>query len=201
MRIKVIHMFTGLLVLMATGCSKDNIQPVGTPVPAAEQMEYFDLNDTSVKANDRAFSIDLNHDGRKDIAFSTLLVGDPILQQDKLLFLVSTNIGVHLPVDSHESTPVLHKEELIPLDDFSDYHWFELSSVLLVQKIITLTAPVAWQGPWLHAVHRYIPYQLMGSGGRFNGWLELSVDVAKEQIIIHRAAISKAPEKVVFAGK
>jgi hypothetical protein len=35
---------------------------------------------------------------------------------------------------------------------------------------------------------------------RFNGWIELSFDTNGEKIILHKAAISKMPEKYVIAG-
>jgi hypothetical protein len=191
--------FSVMIILSVASCKKEK-HDQGAPTLPQTEMEYFNLNNTEIKANAPGFSIDINHDGRKDLAFGTLLVGDPINQVDKLQFLISSNIEVNLPVNGSEEVPVMNIGDSIKLEDFNGYHWFQLSSVLLVQKIISSTAPVVWEGHWKNAVHKYLPYQIVESGKRYNGWVELSVDITSEKIVIHKAAISKEPNKIVKAG-
>lgn len=186
------------IILLAGSCKKEK-QP-GTPTVPKTQMEYFNLNSTEIKANAQGFSIDVNHDGRNDLRFNTQLVGDPINQVDKLQFLITSNIEVNLPVNSSEQIPVMDKGESIVLEDFNGYHWFQLSSIMLVQKVISFSAPV-WEGHWKNAIHKYLPYQVVENGKRYNGWVELSADIPGEKIVLHNAAISKEMDKIVKAGE
>jgi len=188
------------ILLTAVSCKKEKQAP-GTPAIPAAEMEYFNLMDREIKANAPSFSIDVNHDGRKDLAFGTLLVGDPINQVDKLQFLIASNIQVNLPVNDSEEVPVMNNgDEILPAD-FNGYRWFELSSVVLVQKVISFTAPDVWEGHWKNAVHSYLPYQVAENGKRYNGWVELSTNLTGEKIILHRAAVCKEANRVIKAGK
>jgi len=45
-----------------------------------------------------------------------------------------------------------------------------------------------------------LPVQVLVNNQRFNGWVELSFDMSAEKIILHKAAISKLPERGVIAG-
>ncbi|MBS1654846.1 MAG: hypothetical protein JSU05_08380 [Bacteroidetes bacterium] len=187
------------VLLMLSSCKKNKPYSNIPSLPEAK-MEYFDFKDREIKAGTLGFSIDINHDGRKDIAFSTLLVGDPINQVDKLQFLVQSNIKVNLPVNIGEEIPVMKVGDLIPIGDFSGYNWFELTSIILVQKVISFTNPPIWEGHWKNAVNRYIPFQIIESDKIYNGWIQISVDIVNEKLIIHRGAISQESNKTVKAG-
>jgi hypothetical protein len=196
----LLNSLCGIIVLMSVSCKKDK-HPVSLPPPAPPKMEYFNLNDTTVKANQPGFSIDVNHDGRKDLAFKTLLVGDPVYQVDKLQFVVGSNIKINLPVNANEQVPVLNDGDLIQSENFNGYQWFELSSIVLVQKIISVAAPVRWEGLWKDAVHKFLPYQAVMDNKRYNGWVELSVDITGERVVLHKASISEEAERSVIAGR
>lgn len=187
-----------IFILMMAACKKDNHAAPPAPHPT---MEYFDLHDRQITANAPGFSIDVNHDGRKDIAFTTLIVGDPISKVDKVQFLASSNIDVNLPVNSKEEIPVISKGTKIVTNDFDGHHWFELSSIILVQKLISVSAPIVWEGNWKNATRKYVPYQVIQSGQRYNGWVELSVNLVSETVILHKAALSKEANKSVVAGE
>ncbi|CAN5759187.1 hypothetical protein BH11BAC3_BH11BAC3_11890 [soil metagenome] len=192
--------FYGIILLSVTSCKKDKLTDSPTPTVPPTKMEYFDLGNTIIKTGSPGYLIDLNHDGRKDLAFTTLLVGDPLNQVDKLQFLISTNIQVNLPVNASEQIPLMNTGDVIAVENFNEYHWLELSSILLVQKIISFTSPPIWEGQWKNAFHQYLPYQLTDNMKRYNGWVLLSVDVAGEKIILHKAAISKEADKIIKAG-
>ncbi|MGC4103774.1 hypothetical protein [Ferruginibacter sp.] len=191
--------FAGIIVLALVSCKKEK-QPMATPDIPNTVMEYFDLNNQEIKAGAPGFSIDVDHDNRNDLAFSTQLVGDPINQVDKLQFLAGSNIKVNFAVNSNEAVPVMEAGDLIPLQNFDGYEWFELSSIVLVQKISSLTQPAFWEGHWKNASHRYLPYQVVKGDKLYNGWVELSVDTINEKLLLHRAAISKEAGKAVKAG-
>jgi hypothetical protein len=187
-----------VVMLTLVSCKKETKDTPAVPRP---EMEYFNLNNREIKANTPGFFMDVNHDSRPDLAFTTLLVGDPVYQVDKLQFLITSNIKINLPVNDNEEVPVMKNGQSIVPEDFNGYHWFELSSILLVQKIISFTAPDVWEGHWKNAVHNYLPYQVNENGKRYNGWVELSVDIAGEKIVLHKAAISKEPDRIVKAGE
>lgn len=193
-----IYLVVSATFLLSLGSCKKETTTVIEPRP---EMQYFNLQNREIKANAPGFFIDVNGDGRKDLAFTTSLVGDPLEQVDKLQFLVSSYIEVNLPVNNNEEIPVLNKGQSIVTENFDGYQWFELSSIILVQKITSLTAPPTWQGHWKGATYKYLPYQVITNGRRYNGWVEVSVDVTGEKLILHQAAVSKEAEKTVKAGE
>lgn len=190
-----------LLVLTAVfsaltfiSCSKDE-----TPAPVAE-MVYINLQDKAVKHNEPATSIDLNQDGTKDIIFGTIAVGDPVNQLDKWQYRIGSDIETRLAVNDQEQVPMLSKDQRIPVQGFNGFTWFEASSIVLMQKNISDKLPVFWSGIWVNANRRYIPVQVKKAGKKYNGWIELSTDITQEKIILHKAAITKEPEKDALAG-
>jgi hypothetical protein len=200
----IINKLTSTLILFGlvlVSCHKVNpgLEPTPPPPPPPTKMEYFDLGNKEINAK-KGFSIDLNHDGIKDIAFYVDLLGDPINKVDKWQFLASTNRGVGLPVNGNEEIPVMNAGDLIALDDFNGFRWWDLSSIVLVQKVVSYDPPDIWEGHWKNATHKYLPLQIINNAKRFNGWVELSVEIANERIILHRAALSTEPEKTINAG-
>ncbi|NOU17060.1 MAG: hypothetical protein HOO91_05830 [Bacteroidales bacterium] len=193
----LVIVFGTLLIFIS--CRKEDVKPL--PPEDQLEMEYFDLSNKEIKAFTPGFSVDVNHDGRRDIKFGTLLVGDPIEQVDNVQFFISTDIGVCLPVNNNESIPVLSKGDSILLDDLNGYQWFELSSIVLVQKVISYNNPDSWDGLWKDANHKFIPFQVKNADKRYNGWVEISVDISNEKLILHKAAISTAADQIVCAGK
>jgi len=71
---------------------------------------------------------------------------------------------------------------------------------MLVQKITSFTAPPVWEGHWRNAVHKYLPYQVLENNSRYNGWVEISIDVPGEKVVLHKVAISKEANKIIKAG-
>ena len=175
-------------------CKKDEQK-----VPAPE-MVYTNLMDKAVKHNEAATLIDLNQDGTKDISFGTLAVGDPISKLDKWQYRIGSDIETRLPVNNQEQVPMLTKDQPIPLQNFSGYTWYEASSIILMQKNISDELPVFWSGLWVNVNRKYIPLQLKKEGKHYNGWIEISTDINQERIILHKAAITKEPEKEIWAG-
>ena len=182
---------------MLLSCGKEKVQPAEPLLPS---MRYIDLRDTSVVFQ-RGASFDLDSNGQKDIYFSTQLVGDPVYQQDKKQWLVSSSFYANLPVNSEESIPQLLYNSLIPLGSFSGYNWYNASTVILAQQIISNSAPPVWVGDWKNAAHQYIPIQIMKSGGVYTGWVEISFDTAAGKTIVHKAGLSLQPNQAVRAGK
>ncbi len=192
--IKTRTLFIALVLFSFASCKKDN-----ATIPAPE-MIYTDLMDRAVKHNLPAIFIDLNRDGMKDIVFNTLAVGDPLNNLDKWQYRVDSDIETKLPVNNHEQVPMMNKAQRIPVQDFEGYQWYEGTSIILMQKNISVELPVFWTGQWLNVNKRYIPLQVKKEGKQYNGWIEISTDIQQEKIILHKAAITKEPEKEALAG-
>jgi hypothetical protein len=179
-------------------CTKDRTIPVATDPPA--EMIYKDLHEKEIRFAQPAYVIDLDEDKTSDLIFSVWLIGDPVLQQDKRQFRVSSGIHTNLAVNAAEQVPALSKDDNIPLSNFNGYSWYKVSSVILVQRIEDVNGNISWDGTWKGTTKKYLPFQLLKNRQRFNGWLELSVDIANEKLLLHRIAISKNAEKEIKAG-
>jgi hypothetical protein len=189
-----------LLLLAATSlfsCKKEKL----TELPVPGNMSYIDLQNKEILFGKGSVSLDLNNDGRKDLVFGTRLVGDPIDMTDKWQWLVFSDIFTNLPVNAQEEIPILHKSDSIPVNDFNGYTWYQLSSILLAQKVISMSGPDRWEGAWKNVIKKHLPLQVVKNEKRYNGWLELSFDTIGEKVILHRAAICNAAETGVKAGE
>lgn len=187
-----------LLLVMAAACKKTT-----KVIPEAQSpyaMQYTDLKDTSIRMS-RAAAFDLNNDGEWDIFFGTMLVGDPVRQEDKHQWLVYSSFNSNLPVSSVETIPVLRSGDVIPAGDFPGYKWYNGSAVCLVQKVVGFVLPPVWEGDWKNANRQYIPLQVKKSGALYNGWVEVSFNTAAEKLVLHKAAVCMETGKLVLAGK
>lgn len=161
-------------------------------------MRYTDLQNAEIKYGTRQ-RLDLDGDGTVDFSFQTQLVGDPILQRDRLQYFVASTIKTNLLNDNNDESPLLSKGEPIKLSH-PGYTWYEVSAIVLTEKITTMTPPAFWQGRWSAANHKFLPVQIDKAGKLYLGWIELSMDKTAEKLVLHKAAISLAPNQSVRAG-
>lgn len=190
-----IFLFAILSVVFFSSCKKKDIE-----LPPTVEMNYINLNDRVVAYQHPSVILDIDSDNENDLGFGVLLVGDPILEQDKRQFRISSGIHTRLAVSPNEETPVTESGDAIYLSSINGYNWYEASSVILVQRIEGMYGPIFWQGNWKTANRKYLPFQLLKNNQRYNGWVELTVDIAQEKIILHKAAYSKLAEKNIRAG-
>jgi hypothetical protein len=162
------------------------------------EMNYIDLKDARISYNTYQH-VDLDNDNKTDFTFLTLLVGDPLLNRDELHFYATSKIHSLLLNDEHDESPVLSKDQLIKAEH-QDFTWYEVSSILLVEKQMYKDDITYWDGLWKNVNHRYLPVQIKKEGKPYFGWIELSFDKETEVLILHKAAISKEPYKTVKAG-
>src|SRR6476469_2067775 len=128
------YLFSALLLIIIAGCKKDTTdQP--PPVPVHPVMIYKDLGNFEV-SNGYSQNLDLDNDGITDCSFSVQLVGDPIMKVDKLQYYVFSRIKRNLLNDQNDESPMLNKYDLIK-NEHPGYTWYELSFILLTQKIIS----------------------------------------------------------------
>jgi hypothetical protein len=180
-------------VMTFTSCYQDYTGELVHP-----NMRYTELQQAEVKPG-TSQRLDLDGDGTIDFSFYTQLVGDPILARDRLQFYATSKIKTNLLNNDNDESPVLAKGHQI-MQHHIGYTWYEISAIVLTEKITTLTPPSFWQGRWSDAHHQFLPVQIEKHGKRFMGWIELSMDKTTEKLILHRAAISLDPERTVLAG-
>lgn len=187
--------------MVFTSCKKETIvKPPAAIQPPVEEMLYTNLNNRLVKYMQPGIWIDLNKDNRPDVLFEVMRTGDHINKFDRFLFNIITSIRVNVPVSSNEQIPVFLKNTIIPLGDFEGNNWYGGSEISLISKTLFDNGSIAWHGNWLTAKQAYLPLQIIIEGKRHSGWIELTADQQNEKLILHRAAISKSPEKIIKAG-
>ncbi|HMU11515.1 MAG TPA: lipoprotein [Ferruginibacter sp.] len=184
-----------LAVLLLAACKKTTITPPPTPHP---QMQYLHLHDESIRFG-QIKKIDINSDGTDDFLVSTLLVGDPILERDRRQYYISSSTESRFLQDGNNQSPILNKGDQVMLQH-PGYGWFEVTSLLLAEKIVPMIGNSFWQGAWKQANQHYLPVQVKKNGSIFNGWIALSFDTMQEKIILHKAAICTEAGKTIKAG-
>lgn len=190
------------LLILATGCNeKDQVLPPQNPQPVpVENVRITDLGNQVVNTANPAIHVDLTGDGRPDLLFGIMLVGDPIYKVDKTRFIVVTNSFTALPVSSQEQVLPFLKGQSIPLNAFGEYEWYNAVEIELFKKTEQVNGHFSWDGNWLGANKWYLPVQFWKNGGRYNAWIELSVDQANARMIVHLCGVSIQPEKAILAG-
>lgn len=160
-------------------------------------MTYKNLNDQVVKYGQTQY-IDVDNDGSKDFKFDVLLVGDPILQRDRIQFYANSGIKRNLLNNQVDESPMLNKGDGIG-KTHSGYTWWEISAIVLAEKIVDNNGS-HWEGLWKNADHKYLPIQMEKNNKLYHGWVELSFNTVEEKLILHKATISIEEEKSVQAG-
>jgi hypothetical protein len=189
------YFFSAVLLMVIAGCKKDSVQPI--PVPVHPLMFYKDLGNFEVSKG-LSLTLDFDNDGISVCSFSVQLVGDPIMKVDKLQYYVSSRIKRNLLNDQNDESPILNKYDLIK-NEHPGYTWYELSFILLTQKIIS-DGGNTWLGLWKNADHKYLPFQIVKDNNLFHGWIELSMNTVTGKLILHRSGISTEANKEVKAG-
>jgi hypothetical protein len=120
------------------------------------------------------------------------------MKVDKLQYYVFSRIKRNLLNDQNDESPMLNKYDLIK-NEHPGYTWYELSFILLTQKIIS-DGGNTWLGLWKNANHKYLPFQIVKDNNLFHGWIELSMNTVTGKLILHRSGISTEANKEVKAG-
>lgn len=183
-----------IAVVVAVACMKKGaIEEI--PHPA---MTYTYLNEMELGDKDY-FNLDIDANGTVDFTFSTRLVGDPVLKQDRLQFLIGSKIESNLLNSDNDDCPRLRKGDQIGTMH-EGFNWYELSSILLTEKVNTMEGTNWWRGVWTDADHSFLPVQLSKGAKVYHGWIEVSFNRLKEKLVLHKAAISTEGNKQIRAG-
>jgi hypothetical protein len=185
------------IFVLSISCRKE---PCKNDPPAAHpDMQYHDLKDIVIRFNQHKM-LDLDGDHNSDLLFSTMLVGDPVLQRDRRQYSVSADLNVNLSINNSEETMMLTKDAVVTIRNFEGYNWWNGNTAVLAEKIIERSGNEYWQGNWKNSSHQYLPVQVMKNNLRYNGWVELSFDTNDGYVTLHRSALCKEAEKEIKAG-
>lgn len=190
---KPIVWIAGILLMMS--CRKaDNDLWINPP------MKYRDLNNQIVGENGRVI-LDLNEDGKNDFRFSEWEYASNAHNAMIQEFYVFTYEDAYTLTDWHEFTQALNKDQVITVQAPLNYEWANVSQTKFVQQIRPTGGPNSWHGPWKNVQHKFLPVQITIAGKRHNGWVELSMDVDRKELTLHRAAWSEKPGVHILAGR
>lgn len=190
---KILIVITASVLFIS--CSKK--PPLNPPVTSHPIMTYKNLAHKEVKYGQNQY-VDIDNDGSIDFKFAVLLVGDPILQRDRVQFYANSGIKRNLLNNQVDESPMLNEGDSIG-KVHNGYTWWEISSIVLAEKIVENTGS-HWEGLWKNADHKYLPIQIEKNNKLYHGWVELSFNTAEEKLILHKAAISTEEDKSVQAG-
>ena len=127
------RLFLFAMAVLVFACNKEP-----EPLPASHPvMHYKDLQNSEVLYF-KPKAVDMDDDGNNDFLFGVLLVGDPILQRDRLQYLAYSKVGTNLLNNEKDQSPVLNNGDFISATH-KGYQWFEISAIVLAEKITTMT--------------------------------------------------------------
>jgi len=195
------HIFAVLTIAtLLVSCQKTwpPIPGKPNPIPEKQEMEYTDVNIEIKKG--KSLQIDVDKNGTKDILFSTLLVGDPIYQQDKLQFFVQGSQYTYFLMGPDETSPIYNKSALIPIDNQSQHTWFDISFEILAEKVTPVTGDIFWKGQWKNVSKKYFGFQVKRNDKFYLGWIELSFSIPEEKLTVHRLAIRRLLIRILLRG-
>ncbi|HEY6954148.1 MAG TPA: hypothetical protein VI385_02840 [Flavisolibacter sp.] len=192
------YLLLATVTVMLVACGKEKLPlPVVPPGSTHPVMAYKDLQNKEVKYGQYQY-VDVDSDGTNDILFNVLLLGDPLLQRDRVQFYANSGIKRNLLNNTQDESPMLNKGDSIS-KKHNGYDWWEISAIVLAEKIIDNNGSY-WQGLWKNADHKYLPIQFEKNSKLYHGWIELSFNTTEEKLILHKAAISTEEQKSVQAG-
>jgi hypothetical protein len=190
------HLLVAIATVTLIACGKEKPLPEA-PASSHPLMAYKNLQNQEVKYGQSRY-VDIDSDGTNDFLFNVELIGDPILQRDRIQFYANSGIKRNLLNNDLDESPMLNKGDSISKNHVG-YNWWQISSIVLAEKIITYNGD-SWQGLWKNADHKYLPIQVEKTGKLYHGWIELSFNTVEEKLILHNAAISTEEEKGIKAG-
>lgn len=186
-------------ISLLSSCKKDG--PANGPAAPPVETIRIDLGQKEIQYGAAPVLIDLDNDGTRDLIFNVTLVGDPLSGVVKRKFMAGSGVKSLFAVNEQEQVPCMNKGENISIENFNGYHWNLVSAVMLVERWENATGQITWHGNWKGAVKKYLPIQIVINGMRHNGWVELSIDIANQKVVLHKTAFTKDPEKEIKAGE
>lgn len=187
------------LLTLFVSCKKE--ESAKGPVVAPVEAIRIDLGQKEIEYGAAPVLLDFDNDGTRDFIFNVTLVGDPLMGVVKRKFMAGSGIQSLFAVNEQQQVPCMNKGENISLENFNGYEWNLVSAVMLVERWENMAGDITWHGNWKGAVKKYLPFQLNINNKRHNGWVELTIDIASQKVVLHKAAYTRQPEKEIKAGE
>ena len=196
---KISSLIVSALIILSACSKKDVNDPPKHPDSEFPEMLVTELNDAEVKPKQHQI-LDLDRDGVNDLVFATWHIGDPVENEDEVLFFAASGTESSLMVAGENVSPRFSKNEIIPVNPADGYNWYIVAQVEMAMKNIGNDAPPYWEKDWKDASHKFLAVQVKRANKLYYGWVEVSMDTANSKLILHRAAIAKQPGRAVKAG-
>lgn len=187
-----------LSFVLLIACNKKDRHDAPPPPPV--QMRYTNLDDLALGFG-QSKQLDLDGDNVVDLLFSTILIGDPVLERDRRQYFISGGFHVSQLFNDNEQMPILHAGDPVGAQAPAGFQWYNANAGLLAEKIIPMIGAPNWQGDWKNVQHTYVPIRVAKGNQQYFGWVEISFNTTIEKVTLHRAAIAIQPGRTVIAGQ
>lgn len=186
----LIYLLAACALLFACKKSRNN-----TPKPL---LEHRSLEDKEVRYLHSQL-INIDGDTLDDVYFAVGLVHDS--EGDHAKF-VAVSVKHTKLLSRPDSVVKLTKGDVIPMipdhpEEWNGYDTY-LCEILLPAGN---PADTTWRGAFVGANRKYIGVQFMKGNEPYLGWISVSVDTARDCMILHEAAWRKASAGSIHAGK
>jgi hypothetical protein len=179
-----------LALLLAVSCKKNAKEP-------KPDYRHRSLNGTEVRYL-QPFSLDVDEDSASDLYFTIGLTNDA--EGAHVKYAVVSMLSAKL-LSIPDSVARLGKNENIPLVPDHPREWNGFDTYLC-ELLLPRNDPKipAWRGTWVAANRQYLGMQFMSGQTAYLGWVSLSVDTARDCMILHECGWRAASAGDVKAG-
>lgn len=185
------------IIVLLAGCKKDSAHQ-----PEEGGLKLIELNNKQVLPGEY-FYLDLDSNAVSDFVFGQSEYFSVIEQAFKLDFHINSYKHSFVLSPLTDFLPPLAPGVRISNKTSADLEWCNISQLNLVTKTtVPATGVSGWVGSWINQSNQYIPVKIFSTDNKtYLGWIEVSMNIETEIITVHRAALSRAPERDVKMGE
>jgi hypothetical protein len=177
--------------LLAAACKKSRHN---TPKPVLERRS---LQDIEVSYLHPQF-INIDGDTTHDVYFVVALINDTEGVHAKF---TAYSVKHTKLLSRPDSVIKLAKGDAIPVIPEHPREWNGYDTYLCeILLPAGNPADTTWRGDWVAAKRKYMGVQFLNGGEPYLGWIAVSVDTARDCMILHEAAWRKASAGNIHAG-
>ena len=180
---------TLLLLSIAVGSGEDKAEDSTNAVIAHETFE----SPRAFKFGEYVY-LDIDKDGVDDFQFSTVIVNKEGVIHTK--YLVNT-LGKNQVLAADNVAAM--NEEGMKIAEFGNEAWTSQSGEIIEQVVEGNSS--TWTGTWSGDRDQYLGIKLVKEGNEYTGWVNVSIDPAKETAYVHGYAINRNSNSGIAAGQ
>jgi hypothetical protein len=185
-------------MLLTQACKKEE--------PVSENIVYGKLNATL--GYNKPFLLDANEDGVVDFTFSSVLIEADNKPYLYLFASTKSDSGNKLLVQKGPEliinglyTPALEKNDVIGSIIPNEVMWTDIQQKGLLLGVSKTDNTKDQYGLWINKTDKYLGILLKINNKSHYGWIKLSHDSVKDEIIASGFAYSKLPDVDILAGQ